>query len=52
MGTALLSLAQLHSAKGRKDRARESILEAIDLFKQCDAQKYLKQAEDVLASLG
>ncbi len=52
MGMTLLSLAQLHSAKGRKDRARESILEAIGLFKQCDAQKYLKQAEEVLASLG
>jgi hypothetical protein len=51
MGTALLSLAQLHSVKGRKDRARECVLEGIELFVQCDAQKYLKQAEEVLASL-
>jgi class 3 adenylate cyclase/tetratricopeptide (TPR) repeat protein len=50
-GVALLSMAQLHSAKGRKDRARECVSEAIGLFRQCDARNYLKQAEEVLASL-
>jgi tetratricopeptide (TPR) repeat protein len=51
MGMTLLSLAQLHSVKGRKDRSRECVLEAIGLFAQCDAQKYIKEAEEVLASL-
>jgi class 3 adenylate cyclase/tetratricopeptide (TPR) repeat protein len=52
MSMSLLSLAQLHAAKGRKDKARGCASTAMEIFEQCDAQHYLKEARDLLASLG
>jgi class 3 adenylate cyclase/tetratricopeptide (TPR) repeat protein len=51
IGLACLDLGLLHEAKGRKDRAREYISEAIKVFKECEAEFYMKQAKEALASL-
>jgi tetratricopeptide (TPR) repeat protein len=52
LGQAYLDLSLLHKAKNRTDQARECVSEAIQLFEKCEADVYLKQARDVLASLG
>jgi class 3 adenylate cyclase/tetratricopeptide (TPR) repeat protein len=52
LGQAYLDLCLLHRAKGRKDRARECVSEAIQIFQQLEAEVYLKQAKEILASLG
>jgi tetratricopeptide (TPR) repeat protein len=52
LGPALLDLGLLHKAKKRKDQARESISKAIEVFEACEAELYLKQAKEALASLG
>jgi class 3 adenylate cyclase/tetratricopeptide (TPR) repeat protein len=52
LGGVYLNLGLLHSAKKRKDQARECFSEAIQLFEQCEAEVYLKQAKEALASLG
>jgi tetratricopeptide (TPR) repeat protein len=52
LGPAHLYLGSLHLAKKRKDQAKECISKAIQIFKQCEAVDYLKQAEDTLGSLG
>ncbi len=49
---AYLDLGLLHKIKRRTDRARECISNAIELFEECEAKVYLKQAKDALASLG
>jgi len=51
LGQACLGLGLLHRAKRRSDKARECISEAIQLFEQCEAELYLKQAKEALASL-
>ena len=51
-GQAYLSLGRLHKKKGKKDKARECISNAIEIFEQCEAEVYLKQAREVLESLG
>ena len=51
LGEAYLDLGLLHKAKGRKDKARECILEAINYFTQCEAEGYLIQAKDALVDL-
>ena len=51
LGIAYLDLAQVHRQKGRKDRARGSVLKAIEVLEQCDAEFFLKQARELLASL-
>ena len=43
MGGAYLDLGLLHKAKKRKDQANKCISEAVKLFKQCQADVYLKQ---------
>ncbi len=48
---AYLDLGLLHKAKKRKDQARECITKAIELFEQCEADVYLKQANEALESL-
>jgi class 3 adenylate cyclase/tetratricopeptide (TPR) repeat protein len=48
---AYLDLGLLHKAKKRKDQARECISKAIKLFELCEAEVYLKQAKEALASL-
>ena len=52
LGQAYLELGTLYRAKRKIPRAQQYISEAIDIFQQCEAEVYLKQAKDVLASLG
>jgi tetratricopeptide (TPR) repeat protein len=51
LGQAYLELGLLHRAKNRSDKARDCINNAIDLFEQCEAEVFLKQARAALASL-
>jgi tetratricopeptide (TPR) repeat protein len=50
-GPAYLSLANLYKATKRKEQARQSLLEAIKIFEECEAEIYLIQANELLASL-
>ena len=52
LGRAYLSLGVLYKATGRTDQARQCILDAIQILKECEAGSYLKQANGVLDSLG
>jgi tetratricopeptide (TPR) repeat protein len=52
LGQVYLNLGLLHEAKGRTEQAQRSITEAIQLFEKCEAETYLNQAKEVLASLG
>jgi class 3 adenylate cyclase/tetratricopeptide (TPR) repeat protein len=51
LGQAYFDLGLLHKARRRKDQARECISEAFNLFQECEAEIYLKQAKEALASL-
>ena len=51
MGVAYLDLGLLHKAKKRKDQANKFISKAVKLFEQCEADVYLKQANEALESL-
>ena len=51
LGQAYLDLGLLHKAKGKKDKAKECISTAIGYFEQCEADVFLKQAKEALASL-
>jgi class 3 adenylate cyclase/tetratricopeptide (TPR) repeat protein len=51
LGRAYLGLGLLHRAKRRQDQAGECISEAIQIFEECEAETYLEQAKEVLASL-
>ena len=51
LGLAYLDLGLLHKAKKRKDQAKKCISEAVQLFEQCEADVYLKQANEALESL-
>jgi tetratricopeptide (TPR) repeat protein len=51
LGQAYHDLGLLHKAKKRNDRAKECISMAIQIFKQCKAEEYLKQANEALESL-
>jgi predicted ATPase/class 3 adenylate cyclase len=52
LGLAYLELGKLYKAKGRTEKARECICNAIDAFEKCEADVYLKQAREALAALG
>ena len=52
LGQALLGLGRLHKAKKRSEKARECFSEAASLFQECDANVFVKQAQEALASLG
>jgi len=52
LGQACFGLGLLHKAKRRTDKARECLSEAIELLEQCEAELYLNQAKEALASLG
>ena len=52
LSQAYLNLGLLHKAKGGTDQAKKCISNAIQLFEECDAEVYLKQAREALASLG
>jgi class 3 adenylate cyclase/tetratricopeptide (TPR) repeat protein len=51
MAQSYHGLGLLHTAKKRTDQARECISKAIELFEQCEAEVYLLQAKQALASL-
>jgi class 3 adenylate cyclase/tetratricopeptide (TPR) repeat protein len=51
LGRAYLDLYLLHSSKRRKDQARKCISEAIQIFEECEAETYVKQAKEALESL-
>jgi tetratricopeptide (TPR) repeat protein len=51
MGMAYLDLGLLYRTKGKKEQARECISEAIQIFEQTEAEGFLKQAKEALASL-
>jgi len=52
LGQVYLSLGLLYKSTKRTDQARQSILEAINIFQECEAETYLKQANEALESLG
>ena len=51
LASAHLDLGNLHKAKGRSEQARKHMTEAVNLFGQCEAEIFLKQAKETLASL-
>ena len=51
-GPAYLDLGFLHIAKKRRAQATECISKAIQIFEECEANVYLEQAKEILASLG
>jgi tetratricopeptide (TPR) repeat protein len=52
LGQAYLSLGLLYKRSKRTDQARQCILESINLFRECEAEVWLKQANEALESLG
>jgi tetratricopeptide (TPR) repeat protein len=52
LGIVYMSLGLLHKSTKKTDQARQCIMEAIDLFKECEADGWLGQANDALDSLG
>jgi tetratricopeptide (TPR) repeat protein len=51
LGQTTLELGLLHKIKGRTDEARKCISDAVRLFEECEADGFLKQAREELASL-
>jgi class 3 adenylate cyclase/tetratricopeptide (TPR) repeat protein len=52
LAQASLDMGLLHKAKGKTDEARKYITDAIQLFEECEADVFLKQAKEALAALG
>jgi tetratricopeptide (TPR) repeat protein len=52
LGRVYLSLGHLHKASKKTDKSRRCLLEAINLFQECEAEGWLKQANEALESLG
>ena len=52
LAKSYLELGLLYKAKRKKDQARECLSKAIQVFEQCEAETYLSQAKEALASLG
>jgi tetratricopeptide (TPR) repeat protein len=50
LGQASLELGALYKAKGKSALAQKYISEAIKIFQQCQAELFLKQAKEALAS--
>ncbi len=51
LGRGYLDLGLLYKVTGRIDQARKSILKAVQVFEQCEAVTYLKQAKEALENL-
>ena len=51
LGLAFLSLGMLYKATNRTEEAKSKIMEAINIFKEYEAQGYLEQANEALESL-
>jgi hypothetical protein len=47
-----MDMGELRKIKGKTDEARKYISDAIQLFEECDADVFLKQAREALAALG
>ena len=52
LGYPYLSLGLLYNSSKRTNQAKQCIVEAIDLFRACEAEEYVKQANKLLDSLG
>ncbi|MBW2487460.1 MAG: AAA family ATPase [Deltaproteobacteria bacterium] len=50
-GMGLLGLGRLFKAKKRDEKAKECISDAIKIFEECGAKRYLEQAKEIVASL-
>ena len=48
---AYLDLGLLYRMKGKTEQARKTLSQAIQIFEQSEAEGYLKQAQEALASL-
>jgi class 3 adenylate cyclase/tetratricopeptide (TPR) repeat protein len=51
MGMAYLDLGLLHRTKGKTEQAKKCISDAIEIFEQTEAEEFLKQAREALASI-
>jgi tetratricopeptide (TPR) repeat protein len=51
LAQAYLDRGRLRLSKGKTDEARKYITDAIQLFEECEADVFLKQAKEALASL-
>ena len=51
LGQALLGLGRLHKAKKRNREPNDCLSEAIKIFKECDANGYLKQTKEEVRSI-
>jgi tetratricopeptide (TPR) repeat protein len=51
MGMAYLDLGLVYSMKGKTEQAKKCISEAIQIFEQTEAEGFLKQAKEAMASL-
>jgi class 3 adenylate cyclase/tetratricopeptide (TPR) repeat protein len=51
LGQTYLDLGLLFKTKGKKDQAKKCLSEATELLERCEADVFLKQAKEVLASL-
>jgi hypothetical protein len=50
-GMAYLCLGNLHIAKKRKELAKKCLSEAIEIFEECGAKVYLKEANELIGTL-
>ena len=50
-GQAHLGLGKLYSRTGNREKARDCFSSAIELFKECEAETFLKKAREALSSL-
>ncbi len=50
-GISYLELGHFYKQKGKKNTAKENLFKAIQLFRECEAQAYIKQTESLLNSL-
>jgi len=51
LGQTYLSLGLLYKATKRTDQAKGCLLKAVDLFQECEAGEWLKQANEALGTL-
>jgi tetratricopeptide (TPR) repeat protein len=52
LAQAYFDMGRLRQTKGKTNEARKYITDAIQLFEECEADVYLKQAREALAALG
>jgi class 3 adenylate cyclase/tetratricopeptide (TPR) repeat protein len=52
LAQAYLDMGRLRRTKGKADEARKYITDAVQLFEECEADVFLKQAKEALAALG